>query len=102
MNSTKTKGRPKHGRSPEENKEWLKARSKLYYADPINKEAQKLKMRINRAKNKSAINERARACRVKDKDTRNEKACRKRRLKTLDQRLKVIWLIRGLIVGKEN
>jgi hypothetical protein len=102
MNSTKTKtkGRPKHGRSPQENKEWLKQRSKLYYADPINKEAQKLKMRLNRAKNKDAINERARACRVKNKDTRNEKAYLRKRLKTLDQRLKMIWLRRGLIVGK--
>ena len=87
MNSTKTKGRgrPKHGRSPDENKEWLKARSKLYYSDPINKEAQNLKMSIRRAKNRNSINEK-----------KNQKA----RLKTLDRRLRKIWLSRGLIVGK--
>jgi hypothetical protein len=87
MNSTKTKGRgrPKHGRSLEENKEWIKGRSKLYYSDPVNKEAQKLKMRTRGMKNRNAINEK-----------KNQKA----RLKTLDRRLRKIWLLRGLVVGK--
>lgn len=82
LKQTKVK-KPK--RSPSQKKIYMRERSRLYYQIPKNKEAQILKMRERKSKNRSGINERyARTC----------------RMKTFEQRLRKIWIGRGLIIGK--
>lgn len=75
-------GRPSLGRTKKELKEYLKQRSRVYYASPEVKEKQRLKMAEYRSKNRDLINKRKRSKRSRDKLHRN---------------LKRIWITRGLI-----
>jgi hypothetical protein len=86
-NESKTKkklGRPSKGRTPSEQREYLKLRSRIYYADPKNKEAQRIKVHQHVLQNKKTVYE------------RNNK---RRRMQTFERRLKKIWISRGLIIG---
>jgi hypothetical protein len=75
-------GRPKHTRSPSENKEYMRQRSKLYYSNPLNREKQRISLDKYVIKNKVKVYERCNTL---------------RRRKTLDKRLRDIWVNRGLI-----
>jgi len=75
-------GRPSLGRTRKQLKEYLKLRSREYYASPQAKEKQRLKMIEYRNKNRDLINKRKRTKRSRDR---------------LEKNLKRIWSIRGLI-----
>jgi len=84
MPSIKKLGRPSKGRTNKEQKEFLKLRSREYYADPVNRAKQTEKMRLYREKNREKINARKRAKTVK---------------RQFEKHIKKIWIARGLIVG---
>jgi len=72
----------KIGRSKKELREYLKQRSREYYANPVNKEKQRLKMIAYREKNREKINAKKRAKRSRDR---------------LEKNLKRIWSTRGYL-----
>jgi len=75
-------GRPNKNRTKQEFREFLRLRSREYYANPVNKEKQRLKMIEYRNRNKDKINAKKRAKRSRDK---------------LEKNLKRIWSTKGLI-----
>lgn len=79
---TVKRGRPSLGRSKKEFKEYLKLRSREYYASDEAKEKQRLKMTEYRNKNRAKINERKKAKRSRDR---------------LEKNLKRIWSTKGIL-----
>ena len=75
-------GRPSLNRTKKEHREYLKLRSREYYSNSENKEKQRLKMVLYRAKNKEKINRKRKAKRARDR---------------LEKNLKIIWSNRGLL-----
>ena len=81
-NGKRKLGRPSANRTKQEQKEFLRKRSNIYYSDPVRKLAQKNKMIEYRNKNRELVNYRQ----------------RKRRAKVrLENNLNVIWSKIGLI-----
>ena len=76
-------GRPKSGRTVIQQKEFLKMRSRIYYSTEVNKVLQKERMLQYRIKNREKIYS-------KQKQTRL--------LKSIEKRLKKIWISKGFIV----
>jgi len=81
-NVPKGRGRPCKYHTIKERREMLRIRSASYYNKAENREKQNIKMELYRAKNRAVINERA---------------SRRRRMKTLEKRLTESWLSRGLL-----
>ena len=74
----------------EEKRKYHRERARIYYSDPVNKEKQRLKMLARRADpiERAKINKNKRE---------GKKQKKKLNIVYLHKRLKLIWMVRGLI-----